>query len=58
MCGPLLDWNGNGCIDPTDVAIMLALAEEQELYETFDDADEQVDPTLAKMLAHEAVDDV
>lgn len=43
MCGPLLDWNGNGCIDPTDVAIMLGLAEEQELYETFDDADEQDD---------------
>lgn len=43
MCGPLLDWNGNGYIDPTDVAIMLALAEEQELDAALDDASEQDD---------------
>lgn len=58
MCGPLLDWNGNGCIDPADIAIMLALAEKEGFEDAFDDEDEQEDPTLTKMLAYEAVDNV
>ena len=28
--GPLIDWNGNGRIDPSDVAIGLAIAEEEK----------------------------
>ena len=35
---PLIDWNGNGRIDPKDIAISLAMAEEQE--ETEDDEDD------------------
>ena len=31
MCGPLIDWNGNGQIDPSDIAITLAAAEEEEI---------------------------
>ena len=31
MCGPLIDWNGNGQIDPSDIAITLAAAEEEEM---------------------------
>ena len=27
MCGPLIDWNGNGQVDPSDIAITLAAAE-------------------------------
>ena len=30
MCGPLIDWNGNGRIDPADIAISLAIAESEE----------------------------
>ena len=30
MCGPLIDWNGNGQIDPSDIAVTLAAAEEKE----------------------------
>ncbi len=26
---PLIDWNGNGRIDPADIAIALAIAEEE-----------------------------
>ena len=37
MCGPLIDWNGNGQIDPSDIAVTLAAAEEAET----DDEDEQ-----------------
>ncbi len=37
MCGPLIDWNGNGQIDPSDIAITLAIAEEGEQ----DDEEEQ-----------------
>ncbi len=37
MCGPLIDWNGNGQIDPSDIAVTLAAAEEEET----DDEDEQ-----------------
>ena len=29
MCGPLIDWNGNGQIDPSDIAVTLAIAEEE-----------------------------
>ena len=36
---PFVDWNGNGRIDPEDIAIALAMAEEQE--ETEDDDDIQ-----------------
>ena len=38
MCGPLIDWNGNGRIDPEDIAISLAIAEEEE---TDDEDDEE-----------------
>ena len=30
MCVPFIDWNGNGRIDPSDIAISLAIAEEEE----------------------------
>ena len=33
MCGPLIDWDGNGQIDPSDIAISLAIAEEEEMDE-------------------------
>ena len=37
MCnGPLIDWNGDGRIDPSDIAISLAIAEEED-----SDADEE-----------------
>ena len=39
MCGPLIDWNGNGQIDPSDIAITLAAAEEEEMGDE-DDEDE------------------
>ena len=31
MCGPLIDWNGNGRIDPPDIAIALVIAEEEAM---------------------------
>jgi len=31
MCVPLIDWNGNGRIDPEDIAISLAIADEEEI---------------------------
>ncbi len=40
MCGPLIDWNGNGRIDPSDIAITLAIAEEEEADD--EDDEEQV----------------
>ena len=40
MCGPLIDWNGNGQIDPSDIAITLAAAEEEEMDDE-DDEDKQ-----------------
>ena len=40
MCGPLIDWNGNGQIDPSDIAITLAAAEEAETDDE-DNEDEQ-----------------
>lgn len=30
MCIPLIDWNGNGRVDPQDIALGLAIAEEEE----------------------------
>lgn len=30
MCVPFIAWNGNGRIDPSDIAISLAIAEEEE----------------------------
>ena len=35
MCRPLIDWNGQ--IDPSDIAITLAVAEEEEM----DDEDDE-----------------
>ena len=40
MCGPLIDWNGNGQIDPSDIAITLAAAEEETDVEDDDDRQE------------------
>ena len=37
MCGPLIDWNGNGQIDPSDIAISLAIAEAEALEAEDDD---------------------
>ena len=34
MCEiPLIDWNGNGQIDPSDIALSLAIAEEEKSQE-------------------------
>ena len=41
MCGPLIDWNGNGRIDPSDIAITLAIAEEEEVDD--EDSDDEQD---------------
>ena len=38
--GPLIDWNGNGSIDPSDVAIGLAIAEEEKRNQESDDDEE------------------
>lgn len=40
MCGPLIDWNGNGRIDPADLAVSLAIAEEEETDDEEDDEQE------------------
>ncbi len=37
---PFLDWNGNGSLDPTDIAISLAIAEEEEQQENGEEEDE------------------
>ena len=34
---PFIDWNGNGQIDPQDIALSLAMAEENEETEDTDD---------------------
>ena len=34
---PFIDWNGNGRIDPNDIAISLAIAEEEAKLEDDDD---------------------
>ena len=41
MCGPLIDWNGNGRIDPSDIGISLAIAEEEGMFD--EDEEEQQD---------------
>ena len=40
-CGPLIDWNGNNKIDPSDIAISLAIAEEEEMSNEDEGDDEQ-----------------
>ena len=35
---PLIDWNGNGRIDPQDIALTLAMQEAEEAEEEEDDA--------------------
>ena len=42
MYEPLIDWNGNNQIDPSDIAISLAIAEEEHLDDEADD-DEELD---------------
>lgn len=37
---PILDWNGNGRVDPQDIALSLAIAEAEEEEEN-DEDDEQ-----------------
>lgn len=34
---PFIDWNGNGQIDPADIALSLAIAEEAESEDDEDD---------------------
>ena len=41
MCGPLIDWNGNGKIDPSDNAISLVIAEEEEAEDEDDDGEQK-----------------
>lgn len=46
MIGPLIDWNRNGRIDPSDIGISLAIAEEEGMFdseeeETEDSGDEE-----------------
>ena len=36
---PILDWNGNGRVDPQDIALSLAIAEAEE--EEDDDEDDE-----------------
>ena len=43
MCGvPFIDWNGNGQLDPQDIALTLAIAENEEAEDDIceDDDDE------------------
>ncbi|MDO4988870.1 MAG: hypothetical protein Q4E45_00025 [Eubacteriales bacterium] len=37
---PILDWNGNGRVDPQDIALSLAIAEAEE-----EDAEEDDEPS-------------
>ena len=41
MCIPLIDWNGNDQIDSSDIAMSLAIAEEEERTDEFESNDEQ-----------------
>jgi hypothetical protein len=41
VCGPLIDWNRNGQIDLSDIAITLAIAEEEEAEDEDAGDDEQ-----------------
>ena len=36
---PLIDWHGNGRIDPSDIALSLAIAESEETEDDDDDSD-------------------
>lgn len=38
---PLIDWNGNGRLDPEDIALALAIAEDMD--EPEDDEDDEDD---------------
>ena len=41
MCTlPLIDWDGNGKIDPSDIAVGLAIAEEEKRNREADDEEE------------------
>ena len=41
MCGvPFIDWNGNGQLDPQDIALTLAIAESEEADEENDEEDD------------------
>ena len=42
MCEiPLVDWNGNGRIDTSDIAISLAMMEEEEIQDQQGDRNEE-----------------
>ncbi len=36
---PLIDWDGNGRIDPSDIALSLAIAESEETEDDDDESD-------------------
>ncbi len=36
---PLIDWDGNGRIDPSDIALSLAIAESEEAEDDEDESD-------------------
>lgn len=38
---PIIDWNGNGIIDPDDIAISLAMHEEDQKCEGYEDGELQ-----------------
>ena len=38
---PILDWNGNGRVDPQDIALSLAIAEAEEEDDEDDDEDDE-----------------
>ncbi len=38
---PFLDWNGNGQIDPQDIALTLAIAEREDAEKESDEDDEE-----------------
>lgn len=41
MCGvPFIDWNGNGQLDPQDIALTLAIAESEVSDEENDEDDD------------------
>ena len=51
MCGPLIDWNGNGRIDPSDIGISLAIAEEEGMFD--EEEEEQEDSCGEQMESRE-----
>lgn len=40
---PLIDWNGNGSIDPRDIALSLAIAEEEAKRQEKEEASSEED---------------